>query len=166
MLVAGQVRSCQPSASHGAATDARAMSPTYHRGLSKDIDARARSSPKVVMHGTYRRSDCGWNYGRVCRGACKPHSGGMRAVVENGRFWWALQTPAICVDGTHGTAMRNARAPAAPGSGSEGRADAVSRRLQTLVRHSALARTPAPCHGTALRIRFRFSGYLQRPAPG
>jgi hypothetical protein len=40
------------------------------------------------------------------------------------------------------------------------------------VRHSALARTPglppspSPCHGTALRIRFRFSGYLQRPAPG
>jgi hypothetical protein len=35
-LVVGPLRSCQPSVSHGAETNARAMRPTCHRGFSRD----------------------------------------------------------------------------------------------------------------------------------
>jgi hypothetical protein len=35
-LVVGPLRSCQPSVSHGAETNARAMRPTCHRGLTID----------------------------------------------------------------------------------------------------------------------------------
>jgi hypothetical protein len=50
------------------------------------VYARACSPLKVVTNGTYRCSDCGWNYGRVCRGICTPDRREMRVAVRNGPF--------------------------------------------------------------------------------